>query len=145
MAEVAGTARGVRPGLYEERGLTLAQRRRAFIAFFWLTLATILVHALAPTGSPLRMDSGSAFNPFTRDVALSPKRDAVPGKAVRLERVSSDGSDRAGGRFDPPPLLAASLFLPAAPQGGARLAIVAPTAFGQPAPRGFQARAPPSA
>jgi hypothetical protein len=84
----AGAARGTR--------LTLAPRRWAFIGLLWLALATIFAHALAPTGSPLRRSSGSAFNPFTSEVAIGPKRAALPDKARHAERVSNDG-DRTGG------------------------------------------------
>ena len=40
----------------------------------WLVLATIFVHALLPTGSPLLRTSGSAFSVTTMEVSLAPSR-----------------------------------------------------------------------
>jgi len=116
-----------------------------FAAFLYLSLATIFAHALVPSGSPLNRASGSAFDAFTWDVSLGPRRAAPPEKDKKGHNPWSDGSGGAGGeliaplrqssapppilrRSEPPAVSAAPAFHPAR--------LIAPT---------LQARAPPAA
>ena len=123
----------------------LVPRRWAYTFFVWLTLATIFSNALAPSGSPLRPSSGSAFNPFTSDVSLGPNRGVKPVKE-RQPQVTSEGDDRpAAGPAD-----VALALVPFAPSIGSRSAGQAvpmpdSTVRARPASRGFLARAPPFA
>lgn len=57
---------------------------RGWFPAFWLSLAIILVHALAPTAAPWRESHGSAFNGFTRDVSLGPSRTSPVEKSQRI-------------------------------------------------------------
>jgi hypothetical protein len=132
--------------LHEEHRLTLAPRSWAHIFFLWLALATIFSNALDPSGSPLQKRSGSAFNPFTSDVALGPKRVAAIGEDRKDPGVSSEGTGRADAVQTDLPLAFATFVLPFRTQsaGGPP-----PTAASRPsgglASRGFLARAPPFA
>jgi len=109
----------------------------------WLLLATILVHALLPGGSPIRRTSGSAFSAATADVSLGPSR--------RTGDVTQSLEARAPARVDgvgpDAPLLAAALLLLAALFGSRAGADVSfdPQTRLRPssARRPFQARAPP--
>ncbi len=126
--------------------MTLAPRRWAFTALLWLALATIFAHALAPTGSPLRRSSGSAFNPFTSEVALDPKRAALPGKASQADGVSNDGSDWTNGDPTVAALVRASPSLRRRPaESRTVIADAAPPLPRRAGAGAFQARAPPFA
>jgi hypothetical protein len=120
----------------------LVSRRWAYTAFLWLTLATIFSNALAPSGSPLRPGSGSAFNPFTTDVSLGPKRGLKPVKD-RQEQVTSEGDDQPAG---PAVVTLAAFAVPVgSPSAGQPEPMPDAVHRARPAARGFRARAPPFA
>jgi hypothetical protein len=123
----------------------LVSRRWAYTAFLWLTLATIFSNALAPSGSPLRPGSGSAFNPFTTDVSLGPKRGTKPVKD-RQQHVTSEGDDRPAVAPANVVLTLAAFPLPTRiPSAGQPEPLLDPLVRPRPASRGFLARAPPFA
>ena len=124
--------------------MTLAPRRWAFVAIFWMALFIVLTHALAPTGSPLLQNSGSAFNPFTSEVALDPKRVGIVEKARSLQ-PSDDGAPGQRLRIEAALAPATPVFLLARPAGGAALRQAPPQRSSLPLTYAFQARAPPSA
>jgi hypothetical protein len=126
--------------------LVLARRRSGFLAILWLAVATVLINALAPTGSPLTRSAGSAFNPFTSDVSLGPKRGAVVKKATSFASLSAEG-----GRGDDGSAVAATVatlaspFPLSPPPRESRIPATAPVRSGLPASGRFRARAPPLA
>jgi len=130
--------------LHEEPRLTIAPLNRAYAVFLWLSLAVVLVPALGWSGSPLTRTQGSAFNAFTSDVSLGPRRAAPPEKADRRQSLSDGGSDGSGGY--------AQVALVPAPSPTQVRRLADGTAFPDVADigparfsaRGFQARAPPS-
>ena len=125
--------------------MALARRTWLFTLCLWLSLATVLGHALAPIGSPLTQKSGSAFSAATWDVSLGPARAGVNAKVKRGQALP--GEDEGG----PPDLSLPALFasapvLPQPATGAAPFfaaADIAPTPFG--ADGHFHARAPPRA
>lgn len=124
--------------------MALARRTWLFTLCLWLSLATVLGHALAPITSPLSPRSGSAFSASTSDVSLGAPRAGLSAKLKRGE--ATDGEE--GG----PPDLSA-LLLPAAapvlPAPAPRAQSFSPVPSSAPAPfgpgGGFHARAPPRA
>jgi len=125
------------------KDVTLAPRQWANVVFLWLSLATVLMPALDPFGSPLRPTQGSAFNAFTSDVSLGPSRAAPPERNRRYQSPAGGGSDERDARAQAPALTVA--FIPA--PSGRVAAIIFPAAPNL-APAGFiagrvQARAPP--
>ena len=123
----------------------LASRRWAYTAFVWLTLATIFSNALAPSGSPLRPSSGSAFNPFTTDVSLGPNRGLKPVKD-RQEQVTSEGDDGPAAGPAGAALALAAFPLPTrSPSAGQPEPMPDSIVRARPASQGFLARAPPFA
>jgi hypothetical protein len=124
--------------------LAFARRTWLFSLCLWLSLATVLGHALSPIGSPLSPRSGSAFSASTWDVSLGAGRTGINAKLKRGQTGSGDDN----GPADPPdPLLAAAaLSLPAPVHIPAPLAetyAYAPAPFGPGG--GLHARAPPRA
>ena len=124
--------------------MALARRTWLFTLCLWLSLATVLGHALAPIASPLAPKSGSAFSASTWEVSLGPVRAGVN---ARLKQAQGAPDDE-GGPPDPatPVLLAAVPTLPAQPQGPATYSAsqsIAATPFGSDGH--FHARAPPRA
>ena len=120
-------------------------RRWAYTAFVWLTLATIFSNALAPSGSPLRPSSGSAFNPFTTDVSLGPNRGIKPVKD-RQQQVTSKGDDGPATLPEDPEPAPAAFSLPTRLASASQFE-PSPDSIvrARPASRGFLARAPPFA
>ena len=121
-----------------------SQRARSSLAWLWLVVASIFVHALLPAGSPLVRTAGSAFSVSTSDVSLPPvrkfrsaERDGQEGLTAKDERASS-GLD-----------LIFLLPVVASPRSpllaiGKRLPVRARAAAIPAAPaRAFNARAPP--
>ena len=126
--------------------MILGERRSAFLAILWLAIATVLVNALVPTGSPLGRNSGSAFNPFTSDVSLGPKRGAVVRKATGFASLSVEGGPADDG--SPAPTLAAPTWPAMAPVPLPRATWIvapAPALTGLPTSGRVRARAPPRA
>ena len=123
--------------------MVLDRRRGLFIATLWLALATILTHALLLTDSPMRRTSGSAFNPFTTEVALGPKRAAMVEKPASVQVLAGDGGEQDGGAVVAP--LSLSVFRLALPVPGAVFAEPVGALSGLAGARAFHARAPPSA
>ena len=117
---------------------------QGFLAFVWLALATILANALAPTGSAVEISSGSAFNPFTSEVSLGPTRATAAPKAKVTLGVATDG--KAGGldRSGSPAVLAQATHDALESAAVEREPLTLHLPVTAPAPRGFQARAPPS-
>ena len=124
--------------------MAVDRRRGLFIAILWLALATILTHALLLTDSPLRRASGLAFNPFTTEVALGPKRAAIVEKPASVHVLAGDGGEQDGGGAVVAPL-ALSVFRLALPRHGAVFAEPVGALSGLAGARAFHARAPPSA
>ncbi len=124
--------------------MALARRTWLFTLCLWLSLATVLGHALAPIGSPLKPRSGSAFSLSTSDVTLGAQRAGINAKLKRSQTADED----EGGPPDPsaPVMLAAAPALPA-PGVGPSFPSITPAS--DPAPfgpgGGFDARAPPRA
>lgn len=125
--------------------MALARRTWLFTLCLWLSLATVLGHALAPIGSPLAQKSGSAFSAATWDVSLGPARAGVNAKLKRGQ--ASPGEDEGGPPDLPVPALLASA--PAVPQPSTGAAPFPAPAASVPTPFGadghFHARAPPRA
>lgn len=125
--------------------MALARRTWLFSLCLWLSLATVLGHALAPIGSPLTQKSGSAFSASTWEVALAAPRAGVNAK---LKRSQAAADEEEGGPPDlsAPALLAAAPVIPEPGSGSPAFAAFLPQ---PPAPfgpgGGFQARAPPRA
>lgn len=122
--------------------MAFARRTWLFSLCLWLSLATVLGHALAPIGSPLSPKSGSAFSASTWDVSLAAPR---AGLNAKLKRAAWPAED--DGPAGSTPLLAAAapeLTLPAE-------AVPPAFASAEPPPllprtrSGFDARAPPRA
>ena len=125
--------------------LALARRTWLFTLCLWLSLATVLGHALAPIGSPLTQKSGSAFSAATWDVSLGPARAGINAKLKRAQ--ANAGEDESGPPNLPAPVLLASAPVPPQPAAGTAV-FPAPagstlTPFG--ADGHFNARAPPRA
>lgn len=72
---------------------------RAFAPGLWLSLAIILIHALAPSATPWRISYGSAFNGFTRDVSLGPSRTSPVEKDQRARERRDDRGGLSGDRL----------------------------------------------
>ena len=81
------------------RSLIVPGRAHAFAIGFWLSLAIILIHALAPSATPWRRNYGSAFNGFTRDVSLGPSRATPIEKDQRGRERRDDRGSFVGGRL----------------------------------------------
>ena len=109
----------------------------------WLLLAIILAHALNPTASPLTKSSGSAFNPFTAEVALGPERGPPPKKqAIVLRTGASDDAVAHSGL--PPAILAApATMFPAGVRPGPAFLSSPPPVARDAAAFANRARAPP--
>ncbi len=74
----------------------IAASRRWLRSFsLWLSLGVVLTCALCSFGSPVRASTGSAFNAFTRDVAIGPKRAGKPEKHRRQRPAPSGGAGQA--------------------------------------------------
>ena len=56
--------------------------RMLFVATLWMALATALLCAMLPTGLPLTKSVGSAFSPYTTEVALRTKSAPIAPKRV---------------------------------------------------------------
>ena len=84
-----------------------ARRTWLFTLCLWLSLATVLGHALAPIGSPLKPRAGSAFSLSTSDVSLGAQRTGLNAKFKRSQAATAE---EEGGSPDlsAPPLLAAA-------------------------------------
>jgi hypothetical protein len=125
--------------------LALARRTWLFTLCLWLSLATVLGHALAPIGSPLTQKSGSAFSAATWDVSLGPARAGVNAKLKRAQ--ANAGEDESGPPDLPAPVLLASA--PVLPRPATGAAPFPASAASAPALSGadghFNARAPPRA
>lgn len=125
--------------------MALARRTWLFTLCLWLSLATVLGHALAPIGSPLNPRAGSAFSLSTSDVSLGAQRAGITAKFKRNQTAASD-EDGDSPDLSTPPLLAAA---PALPEPGETAYHFSPTPASAPAPfgpgGGFDARAPPRA
>lgn len=112
--------------------------------FLWLTVATVLAHALVPVGSPLARAAGSAFSASTTDVAVKPGKKRGPPEATCHSRSDDDEGCASEGR-DAPVLARSETVLATAPRGTPTFAIapaapaVSRNAFA------FRARAPPLA
>ena len=122
-----------------------ARRTWLFTLCLWLSLATVLGHALAPIGSPLKPRAGSAFSLSTSDVSLGAQRTGLNDK---LKRSQAATAEEEGGSPDlsAPPLLAAAPALPQFDGPASRFTLSpssAPAPFGPGG--GFDARAPPRA
>ena len=123
--------------------MAVARRTWLFTLCLWLSLATVLGHALSPIASPLSQKSGSAFSASTWDVSLGAPRAGVNAQLKR----SQSGDDESG----PPDieslfLLAAAPALPEPVYASGRFPARtdhAPAPFGPGG--GFDARAPPRA
>lgn len=115
--------------------------------FLWLSLATILTHALLPLGSPLVRGSGSAFSAYTSEVSLGSR--SAPAKAKRQSGalaepnespdsgvVSADDLDGAPPAIAPPP--------DAVPRSQRASQAPPPLLVLEPAASPFHARAPPA-
>jgi hypothetical protein len=127
---------------FQEVYVAFARRTWLFSLCLWLSLATVLGHALAPIGSPLTQKSGSAFSASTYDVSLAAQRAGVSAKLKRAAWPADDD-----GTAGPAPALAAETYAFAPPARAGALALPAPDAP-LPLPRtrsGFDARAPPRA
>lgn len=85
--------------------MRLAPRNWANALFLWLSLAIVLVPALASSGSPLRVTEGSAFSAFTSDVSLGPSRAAPIEEDGSAQTAPGDGGSASHARA----ALAASL------------------------------------
>ena len=132
--------------LHEEVRLTLAPRSWTHSVFLLLALVIIFAHALAPSGSPLQRSSGSAFNPFTAEVSLVPKRSAALGRDSDDRRVTSKGSNQPdGGPADVALAFSPFALRPRSLGGAAPFPTPDSIAPGRLSSRGFLARAPPSA
>ena len=140
---------GSRPPVFaatEARALVLGERRSAFLATLWLAIATVLVNALAPIGSPLAQGAGSAFNPFASDVSLGPKRGAVVRKAAGFASLAADGGPSDDGATAPARLAPASPATLIPPPRRATWVVAPPPAqAGLAASARVRARAPPLA
>lgn len=74
----------------------IATSRHWFRTFaLWLSLAIVLTCAIGSFGSPVRASSGSAFNAFTSDVAIGPKRAGAPEKDSSEQTPAPGGSGQA--------------------------------------------------
>ena len=125
--------------------MTAGRRTRAFLAFVWLALATILAPALAPVGSALEPSSGSAFNPFTSEVSLGPSR-STPVAKKAVANAASDGKAGGHGRTEAPATLASAIAVRCPPDPVAANFLSRSSVHAQClAPGAFRARAPPSA
>lgn len=121
--------------------MALSVRKWLAPFWLWLTLATVLGHALAPVGSPIARTSGSAFSASTHDVALGASRADPPAKA---KRVQDGGEGDLPDRSGTPAFAVASVTLPIAEDALPIAAPDAPAVTPAP-PQAFQARAPPRA
>jgi hypothetical protein len=126
-----------------EREVGLAAARRRWMMTLWVLLASILVHALLPAGSPLVRTTGSAFSATTAEVSLGPSRKDAMSEAAAATR-SPDGP---GDGYGPAAILTLVASLLLAGWFGRPLAVSlshAP-AFrpGAAARQPFDARAPP--
>ena len=123
--------------------MAFARRTWLFSLCLWLSLATVLGHALAPIGSPLTPKSGSAFSASTYDVSLAAQR---VGFTAKLKRAAWPADDESAA--GPAPALAGEAYAvaPPAPRTGA---LIFPAPDASPAlsrtRSGFDARAPPRA
>lgn len=72
-------------------------RRTAFLLCLWMSLATIVGHAVIPHGSPVDRSRGSAFSFATSDVAIGAKRRAPAGKSKRAFGTSPEERQIAPG------------------------------------------------
>ncbi|WP_129792928.1 hypothetical protein [Sphingosinicella sp. CPCC 101087] len=115
------------------------------LACLWLALATVLAHAVIPIGSPIARQSGSAFSISTSDVALTPKRNSVPGKSRRLlQPGKSDGTFASAEARAHLATWSAPAEIPRfAGSSGLRRAPAVASAHERRAGAIFQARAPP--
>lgn len=122
--------------------MAFARRTWLFSLCLWLSLATVLGHALAPIGSPLTQKSGSAFSASTYDVSLAAQRAGVTAKLKRAA-WPADNDGAAG----PAPALAGETYALAPPAHAAAPAFSAPddSPVLSQARSGFDARAPPRA
>ncbi|HTU10780.1 MAG TPA: hypothetical protein VMG08_07750 [Allosphingosinicella sp.] len=125
--------------------MAAARRTWLFTLCLWLSLATVLGHALAPIGSPLAQKSGSAFSASTWDVSLAAPRAGLNAKLKRGQAAPDDelqnGPDLPG-----PGLLAAAPSLPEPAPGRPAFAFLSQDAAAPFGPGGgFHARAPPRA
>ena len=118
-----------------------------FFACVWLSLATVIAHAVLPVGSPIARRSGSPFSITTNEVALGASRRAVPAKVKKLLTASSTDFDAAAGDARKSPIGLAAASAPAyRPPSTAGRHLCPALARPESAPRrGFRARAPPSA
>lgn len=111
----------------------------------WLLLVIILAHALNPTASPLTKSSGSAFNPFTAEVALGPEREAPPKKQAIVLRTGA-GDDVEAQAGPPLALLAApATLVPAGTRPGFAFLATPPRMARDAVALANRARAPPLA
>jgi hypothetical protein len=122
-----------------------ALRGWSFLTCVWLSLTTVIAHAVLPVGSPLARRPGSAFSITTHDVSLRPSSRLVAGKARRL--LAGDATDpkaAAGDAGDEKVWFAAEIVpaLGSAPSAEHRLrpAVAPPESVFRPV---FRARAPP--
>jgi hypothetical protein len=113
------------------------------MAILWLAIATVLINALAPIGSPIARGEGSAFNPFTSDVSLGPKRGAVVRKAASFASLSVDDGPGDAGPVAGSVVPAALPFPFSPPLRETRIPAPAPVISGLPAAGRVRARAPP--
>ena len=138
-----GLVRGpVRRGRSRETRLALSPRKWLGIFWLWLTLATVLGHAIAPVGSPIARTSGSAFSVSTDDVALGAARAEPPAKIKRVQDGAGDEFTAAGDLAMLPVAVAAAPI-----DAAARLSFAAPESA-LPASTAYssrRARAPPRA
>ena len=70
--------------------MTAASRQWLRDLSLWLALVVVLTCALCSFGSPVRASTGSAFNAFTRDVAIGPR-------TARTEKHRRETAATSGG------------------------------------------------
>lgn len=124
--------------------MAVARRTWLFSLCLWLSLATVLGHALSPVSSPLTPKSGSAFSASTSDVSLGAPRAGIHAKLKRGQ--AADEEESGPPDLSAPLLLAEAPVLQArAPRGNSFSSVPAsiPPPFGPGG--GFNARAPPHA
>lgn len=119
--------------------MAFAPRTWLHLLCLWLSIATVLGHAIAPVGSPLVRQSGSAFSAATTDVALGSVRAGL----AKAKRTVIDENPGASGDLDLTALAesAAAVEPPAPGEPPAFRSTNSPASF--PAAHGFHARAPP--
>jgi hypothetical protein len=123
------------------QAFTIDRSERARIAWSWLLLVTIFLHALVPIGSPLARTNGSPFSASTIEVSTTPSRATT---APAREQVGEPGPDTAPALLAAGPA-AAARFLPGPRLGDGQSAL--PTADPPPHSarlRPLGARAPPA-